>query len=197
MIRKNSLFCKLIRIKKLSRQLFEEYMLSFSWENETCPWCASTGNCTSCGSYNRSIIDFANGRTVYGEVCVLRLVCKSCGHTHAILPDSIIPYSTYGLFFILRVLAEYFLRLWPVQGLCTRFGISVSMLYRWKGLFLSHKQQWPGVLASAEISPFSFLQSLCLLKDYSRASACRFTILSARSFMQSHKNPANYCQQHF
>ena len=197
MIRKNSLFCKLIRIKKLSRQLFEEYMLSFSWENEICPWCASTGNCTSYGSYNRNIIDFANGRTVYGEVCVLRLICNSCGHTHAILPDSIIPYSTYGLFFILRALAEYFLHLGSVQGLCDRFGISASMLYRWKNLFLSQKQLWLGVLVSAETSAFSFLRSLCLLEDYSQAFACRFTILSNRSFMQSHKNPANYCQKHF
>ncbi len=172
-------------------------MLSYSWENETCPWCGSSGNCTSCGSYTRSIIDFSGGKAVYGKVCVLRLACSGCGHTHAVLPDSIIPYSTYGIFFILRVLAEYFLRLRPVQELCARFGISVSMLYRWKALFLSQKQLWLGVLDSAETSPFSFLRGLCLLTDYSREFSCRFVRLSARSFMQSHKNPADYCQQRF
>ena len=172
-------------------------MLSYSWENETCPWCASTGNCTSHGSYTRSIVDFTVGKAAYGEVCVLRLLCNSCRHTHAVLPDSIIPYSTYGLFFILRTLAEYFLNLRLVQGLCSRFGISVSMLYRWKALFLSHKQLWLGVLDSADISPFSFLRGLCMLEGFSCAFACRFARLSARSFLQSHKNPADYCQQCF
>ena len=55
-------------------------------------WCASTGNCTSHGSYTRSIVDFTVGKAAYGEVCVLRLPCNSCRHTHAVLPDSIIPY---------------------------------------------------------------------------------------------------------
>ena len=38
------------------------------------------------------------------------------------VPDFIIPYSGYGLFFILRVLAEYFLHLSTIEGLCRRFG---------------------------------------------------------------------------
>ena len=96
MIRKNSLICKIIRIKKTSIQLFNEYMLSYSWEDEACPWCGSKGNCVSHGSYMRSMADFTYGKTVYGEICVLRLCCTSCGHTHAILPDVIIPSSAYG-----------------------------------------------------------------------------------------------------
>ena len=86
MIRKNSLLCKIIRMKKTSIQLFHEYMLSYSWEDETCPWCGSKGNCVSHGSYMRSMADLTYGKTVYGEICVLRLRCTSCGHTHAISP---------------------------------------------------------------------------------------------------------------
>ena len=197
MIRKNSLICKIIRIKKTSIQLFNEYMLSYSWEDETCPWCGSKGNCVSHGSYMRSMADLTYGKTVYGEICVLRLRCTSCGHTHAILPDVIIPYSVYGLFFILRVLAEYFLRLHTVEKLCSRFGISVSMLYRFKDLFLSHKQQWLGMLVSAETAPSTFIKSLCFLEQYSVSFACQFVLLSARSFLQSHRNPADYRQEFF
>lgn len=197
MIRKNSLFCKIIRIKKSSAQLFHAFMLSYSWENETCPWCASKGNCASHGSYMRSIVDFVQGKTVYGQVCVLRLRCAGCGHTHAILPDAIIPYAAYGLFFILRVLAEYFLHLHTVEKLCARFRISVSMLYRWRDLFLSHKQEWLGLLASSETSPSLFIKGLCLLDLYSAFFACRFVLLSARSFLQSHANPADYRQEYF
>lgn len=197
MIRKNSLFCKIIRIKKTSIQLFNEFMLSYSWKNETCPWCGSKGNCVSYGSYTRSIADFAHGKTVYGEISVLRLCCTSCGHTHAILPDVIIPYSVYGLFFILRVLAEYFLHLYTVEKLCARFDISVSMLYRWRDLFLSQKREWLGALVSAETTPSAFIKGICLLAQYSASFACRFVLLSARSFLQSHANPANYRQEFF
>lgn len=197
MIRKNSLFCKIIRMKKTSIQLFHEYMLSYSWEDETCPWCGSKGNCVSHGSYMRSMADLTYGKTAYGEICVLRLRCTSCGHTHAILPDVIIPYSVYGLFFILRVLAEYFLRLHTVEKLCSRFGVSVSMLYRFRDLFLSHKQQWLGMLVSAETTPSSFIKSLCFLEQYSVSFASQFVLLSARSFLQSHRNPADYRQEFF
>lgn len=198
MIRKNSLFCKIIRIKKSSVQLFNEYMLSYSWEKETCPWCGSKGNPVSHGSYTRGLTDFVQGKIVDGKVCVPRLLCTSCGqHTHAILPDVIVPYSTYSLFFILRVLAEYFLHLHTVEALCARFGISISMLYRWRGLFLSQKQEWLGVLSSAEIPPNAFLKKICLLPEYSVSFACRFVLLSARSFLQSHKNPADYRQTVF
>lgn len=197
MIRKNSLFCKIIRIKKTSMQLFNEYMLSYSWENETCPWCGSKGNSVSHGSYIRSMTDFVHGRTVYGEIVVLRLCCTSCGHTHAILPDVIIPYSVYGLFFILRVLAEYFFHLHTVEKLCARFGISVSMLYRWRRLFLSQKREWLGMLVSTETPPSVFIKGLCLLTQYSPSFACQFVLLSARSFLQSHRNPADYRQEFF
>lgn len=197
MIRKNSLFCKIIRIKKTSIQLFNEYMQSYSWKNETCPWCGSNASCVFHDTYTRSMTDFVHGKTIYGEACVIRLRCTSCGHTHAILPDVIIPYSVYGLFFILRVLAEYFLHLRTVEGLCARFGISVSMLYRWRGLFLSHKQLWLGVLDSAQTTPSKFIKLLCFLAQYSAFFSCRFVLLSARSFLQSHANPANYCQEFF
>ena len=180
MIRKNSLICKIIRIKKTSIQLFNEYMLSYSWEDEACPWCGSKGNCVSHGSYMRSMADFTYGKTVYGEICVLRLCCTSCGHTHAILPDVI----------ILRVLAEYFLPRHTVEKLCARFGISVSMLYRWRDLFLSHKQEWLGMLVSAETTPSAFIKGLCFLERYSISFACQFVL-------QSHRNPADYRQEFF
>ena len=45
MIRKNSLICKLIRIKTSSKVLFDSYMDSFRPELETCPCCGAKGNC--------------------------------------------------------------------------------------------------------------------------------------------------------
>ena len=108
------------------------------------------------------------------------------------LPDVIIPYSVYGLFFILRVLAEYFLRLHTVEKLCSRFGISVSMLYRFKDLFLSHKQQWLGMLVSAETAPSTFIKSLCFLEQYSVSFAgsvsIRYSMMADADFPKGSEN---------
>ena len=95
------------------------------------------------------------------------------------------------------MLAESFLPLHTVEKLCARFGISVSMLYRWRDLFLSHKQEWLGMLVSAETAPSAFIKGLCFLERYSISFACQFVLLSARSFLQSHRNPADYRQEFF
>ena len=99
-------------------------MEHFHPELETCPICGSTGNCHVHDYYGRSIIDFVTGKQQKSHLCVLRVFCENCQHAHAILPDIIIPYSSYGLFFILRILGEYFSRLYTIEQLCERFGVS-------------------------------------------------------------------------
>ena len=183
----------MIRIKKTSIQLFNEYMLSYSWQSEVCTWCSSKGICVFHGFYTRSMTDFVHGKTVYEEACVLRLRCTSCGHTRAILPSVIVPYSVYGLFFILRVLAECFLHLYTAEKLCARFGISASTLHRFRDIFLSQKQLWLGMLASVETAPSAL--DICLPAQHSASFACRFVLLTARSFLQSHRNHADYRQE--
>lgn len=195
MIRKNSLFCKLIRIKSSSKTLFDTFMAGFQAEREVCPACGASHSCSVHASYERNLIDFVSGSPVYSTVTVTRVLCSGCGHTHAVLPDLVIPYSTYGLFFILRVIAEYFLHFSSVEALCLRFGISHAMLYRWLSLFREHKSLWLGVLASAEITPLSFMKDICS-REYS-AFASRFTCLASVSFLQSHRDPAVYRQTVF
>ena len=188
MIRKNALFCKLIRIKKSSKVLFESYMASFCTERETCPICGSSGNCHIHAYYGRRIIDFIHGKPVTQEITVLRLVCVSCGHTHAVLPDMIIPYSGYGLFFILRVLAEAFLDRSSVEALCERFRITRNQFYKWKQIFSQHKQEWLGMLEHSETSGLDFLLGIARLPEYSLFSG-GFADKTAYSFLQSHRNP--------
>ena len=89
-----------------------------------------------------------------------RYLCSSCGHTHALLPSTLVPYSSYSLRFILTVLRAYFLGLKGVQQICDRAGISVSTLYRWKALFLSHKALWLGVLESLAVPHAVFLEGM-------------------------------------
>ena len=195
MIRENSLFCKLIRIKTSSKYLFDSFMAGFRPELQTCPCCGVKGSCSIHAYYDRSLVDFLGGKPLRHSICVLRLIC-SCGHTHAILPDFIIPYSSYGLLFLLHVLAVYFLRPASVEKLCERFSISSKLLYRWLSLFNRQKEEWMGLLSSLETSGLSFLNTLFRMPSYS-VFASRFVRRFAVSFLQSHRNPASYCQQVF
>ncbi len=189
MIRKNHLFCNLIRIKNSSNILIRNFMMSFDPHKEVCPICGRTGDCVPFASYDRYIIDFVYGSPVTSTIKISRIKC-SCGHTHAILPDPLIPYDQYSLFFILRVLMEHQLRLHTVSELCDRFGISVSTLYRWKALFDEHCREWLGLLTFMEQSRSSSLKKLIRLDPYSDFAAFFFR-KTGLSFMQSHKNPSH------
>ena len=189
MIRKNSLFCKLIRIKTSSDSLFSSFMSPYSHTMQRCPSCHSQGNLILHGSYRRNIIDFTNGNIIYRKISVKRFKCQSCGHTHAILPDLIVPYAQYSLFFLLRALGEYFLHLKTVSEICHVYSITPSMLYRWKALFLCHRADWLPLLERLENSPFAFLKFLCFQENFSSLFSLPFFKKTGISFLQSHQNP--------
>ena len=170
-------------------------MKEFRPQLRTCPQCGAKGSCRIHAYYGRSIVDFINGKPVCHDLCITRLIC-SCGHTHAILPDFIVPYSSYGLFFILRVLAEHFAGLDSVERICERFSITRNQFYHWLSMWHTHKSLWLGVLSSTETTDLSFMQELITASGYSDF-ASNFVRRFAVSFLQSHKNPAHYCQQAF
>lgn len=163
-------------------------MAKFQPNLETCPICGSSGNCHIHDYYDRSIIDFIHGNTHKDHLCVLRVFCDSCCHAHAILPDVIVPYSSYSLFFILRLLGEYFANLYSVEILCERFGITTNQFYKWLALFKEHKREWLGLLADAETSNISFLRGIASRESYSNFSML-FIRYFCVSFLQSHANP--------
>lgn len=188
MIRKNLLLCKLIRIKTSSKSLFDSYMGQFQPELETCPICGSTGNCHIHDYYGRSIIDFKAGRKQTENLCIMRVFCDSCEHAHAVLPDIIVPYSSYSLFFILFILGEYFAGLHTIEQLCERFDVSQKQFNKWLALWMAHKEQWLGMLEASETDNAAFYRRLILLDSYS-AFSMDFIRLTAHAFLQSHRNP--------
>lgn len=191
MIRANSLFCKLFSKKTSTKSLFLSFMDSYRPERDSCPSCHSTGNLSSHAFYDRDLIDFLHGDPVITKIRVKRVKCSLCKHTHAILPDLIIPYQSYGLFFILHTLAEYFSGRYTVAVLCEHFGISVSTLYRWRSIFLDHKDLWLGVVSSVTSSPYDFILKLRQLDSFSSFSI-GFFHLSGCSFLQLNRSYAAY-----
>ena len=203
MIRKNLLLCKIFSVKNSSSFLFKHYMAKFVPELETCPICGCKGKCHIHDYYARTLIDSRSGENSSSSLCVMRVYCDNCDHAHAVLPDIIIPYSRFSLFFILRVLGEYFAKLYTAEKLCEKYEITQNQLQKWLSLWKKHKSEWLGLLSDSETSDHAFMRQITALEDYSSISM-RFVKLTSHSFMQSHRNPmlvkpknAVYCQTVF
>ena len=172
-------------------------------ELETCPICGTKGSCHVHDYYGRTLIDLHAGERTSFMLSIQRVYWDSCEHAHAILPDILIPYTRFGLIFILRVLAEYFNKLGTIERICEKYDISVNLFRKWLTLWHTHKQQWLGVLTDLETSSISFMQYLETLESYSSYSM-QFVRQTSYSFLQCHKNPilknpknARYHQQIF
>ncbi len=138
--------------------LFSMASEDFSERDFSCPRCRAKGSVLPISPYQRYLISYEAGEVVRRIVDVKQMQCTSCRSIHAILPDCLVPYSSYSLSFMLTVLKEYFLEKTTVQQLCDHFQIAISTLYAWVKLFHRHKALWLGVLIHAEVSPSSFLQ---------------------------------------
>ena len=130
----------------------------------TCPYCGAEGTCISCHHpYHRYLVYLGpDNRPVSAVVKVPRVECTSCGHTHALLPCPVIPFGSYSLPFIFRILFLYFTHSMTIEELCARGGFSHSTLYKWKQCFLSHKKMY---LDARRFYPVAFCNG-CRLFPY-------------------------------
>ena len=189
MIREKSVFCKLITEKRKQTGSREGGGQRRSGK-ERCPTCGRRGSWRAHASYERNIIEYESGKVEYSKVRVERKRCESCGHTHAVLPDYIVPYSTYGLLFMLRVLGEYYLRARTVEVICRKYNITPSMMYQWKAAYERDKGIWLGVVEDLENSGQRFMQWLMEVDNYSEEFGGPFYKKAARSFLQRHRDAA-------
>jgi hypothetical protein len=165
MIRWNTIFCKL-DFKTLSViDLFNEAMKEFSPEKLSylkfpCPFCGAKNPVWEYHDiYKRYLIAFENNTTVTHTIDTMRIICSSCRHPHAILPEIIIPHSSYSLIFVICVLKDYFSKM-LIKDICKKYQIGVSQLYRWKKVFNQHKKLWLGILEDIYHSSLDFISSI-------------------------------------
>ena len=195
MIRKNTINCKLINIKNIRKSAYDIYDNAISdiiLDDEVCPSCGLKGGCSPHASYSRYLIDFVDGIIEYREIEIPRVICE-CGSTHAILPDPIIPYNQYSLFFVILVLSIYYSHLMTVENLCNKYSITPRMLYRWSSIYSDHRREWQGLLKSTTTDIKKSILELCQKDPYS-SFAFFFIQKTSYSFLQTHANPAN-CKQ--
>lgn len=181
MIRVFYAFGKSLFNKTSDLALFHQSTADFSLGDFICPKCGRAQDCKMIQPYNRYLITLEADVQTTHIVSVNQVRCDSCSSIHAVLPDVLVPYSSYSLSYILTVLRDYFLRPFTVEALCSKYSIAISTLYAWVKLFHLHKRLWLGLLEDLKISALSFLESL-LASDFS--SAC-FVSLTSFSFMQS------------
>lgn len=68
-----------------------------------CPNCRCAGNFTGHGRYRRHLVVVGSSTSVD----VRRVRCASCGVTHAVLPEGVVPYRAYSEGFVLAVLSAW------------------------------------------------------------------------------------------
>ena len=190
MIRKNELNCKLFFIKDSGEVIHTRRMAGFRADMEVCPTCGQRGSCSVHAYYKRHLVDFVNGHVVCVQIRITRVICGSCGHTHAILSDTIVPYESHSLFFILRVLGEYSLRRMSIEKLCRRYDISLKTLYRWRDLFRKHQREWQGYLTAMETTLKQAIHAIASFDPFQKFASDFFNS-TGLSFLQRHANPAS------
>ena len=189
MIRKKLLNFKLNLPFFVSDAELERFRASAIPFTGRCPYCGTRGKCRFFAVYERSIVDIVGGKPCCRTMTVARVLCD-CGHTHALLPDFIVPYKQYTLPFILHVLKLYFSRSMTIQVLCDSFWISPPTLYEWKRAFALHRSWWPEFLRTgreSSLDTLSFLLSSPVFSDFTSG----FWKRTLFSFLQTHANPAN------
>jgi hypothetical protein len=165
MIRFFKAFCKTNLNLFSDKELFEAAVHAFRPDLGRCSHCGAAA-LSPCGEYKRYLVSFENGAVVSERITVPRFVCASCGKTHAVLPDVLIPHGSYSLRFVVSVLLSYCRKEMTVSELCARYGIAVSVLYAWKARFVSQLPLFCGLLksrvANASFFLSGFLSSACL-----------------------------------
>lgn len=188
MIRLIALDCKLKNTILHIRNLFQQTLQRTPLFLLVCPYCGAKGTCRRRGSYERNLVTFSDGKPEVLRLRIPRVQCP-CGKSHALLPDLIVPYLSYSLPMILMILSDYFHRRLTIRGICEKYLVNVPLIYRMKKWFLLHKKQWLGALRDMELCAPDFVEEL-LTESYSRFRDA-FLRLTAYSFLQSHKNPAD------
>ena len=103
-----------------------------------CPHCGKKGTLVCHGSYKRNFYYYdTNTNTVVNGhggkgIIVQRFICLYCCHTHAFLPDVIVPWSSYSLIFILQAIYEVEVCKNRVTDVCDKYDISERTLRKWR-----------------------------------------------------------------
>jgi transposase-like protein len=160
MIRLFAAFRKIEKKKISDLDFFRRAVGAFRPGEAVCPSCGAKGRLKRHGAYTRDLIVHGSGGVTRHIIRVPRFYCLSCKRTHAMLPDILIPFSSFSLFFVLAVCQDYFQGRDTVSQILERYQISIATLYAWKKRLLRHKRLILGALTDAVTPAPTFLAGL-------------------------------------
>lgn len=186
MIRVKTIFGKMFSLKTSDKKLFHSIIQDYSPSKAVCPHCGAIGRCHFHDSYDRWLITVKDGIRSDSFVSIPRMMCNSCEKTHAVLPDVLIPHSSYTLRFIINILYGYLKRKSTVQGFCAFWGIATSTLYTWINLFKNQASLWFGILKEIKSITLPAINAICLADCLPSSFLQRFGF----SFLQFKPSPS-------
>ena len=152
MYRKNDLpgFLKLASPEPDEKERIISALKNISADTLVCQGCGKCGCMKPHGTYKRGITYEQNGELVDDFVMIPVFYCTECNYLHAFLTDFLIPFCSFTLLFILKVLKAY---LEPsgcvtVRMICRKYQISSPTFYSWKKRFIDH---YAGLSASLSL----------------------------------------------
>ena len=122
----------LLKCEKINPQMkicIENYEKMMNYGALTCPFCNSR-NIIRWGTYERNAIFFNEQENLESKIVkIQRVKCKSCGHTHALLPFGIIPYKQFVSEVITKVLRENTID--SIINIASKYEINENIIKKW------------------------------------------------------------------
>ncbi len=141
--------------------IFNEQMKLLNIEELKCPFCGANHSLSPFASYNRHFVTYENNIAEDNIISILRCICSSCGHTHALIPSVIVPYMSFSVKFTISIIHDYLIhKFHSVEDMCEHYGIAISTFYRILKKFKEHKKLWLGLLSDKHTSNLIFIRHL-------------------------------------
>lgn len=148
MIQLKVILCELKALHISDEELIERSERSVKIRSIRCPHCGCKGCFQRIAPYSRMMISMEKGKRRETLIKIPRVKCIFCGRTQGLLANSLIPFSSYSLRFILQTLLDYLNRSNSVTNFCESRAISISTLYSWIHLFQKQYHLWSGTVRS-------------------------------------------------
>ena len=104
-------------------------------DRNVCPCCHAKGKLIKYGTYERNISILIYNEIENYRVSVQRVICISCNHTHALLPNFIVPYKIMAIFSIAQIVKKATIS--SAYKLAETINVSVQMIYRYLSIVLT------------------------------------------------------------
>ena len=94
-----------------------------------CPACGAPRCLNRHGTYARYVLILEAGQPAWQHISIVRVICKSCGSTHALLPAEIVAFCQYSLPFLFFIFSQVFIEEQRVPSIAQRCALPVWSAY--------------------------------------------------------------------